>query len=102
MIYTTLNKIRDKRPCAEGWAKLLKSLDKKEADDEPLSLETILDSNGIEDALWATRTMPEHSKKWRPCQTPRRKPSYPLTAIWIRMLKVPAYERPSPFRTIRS
>ena len=65
MIYTTLNKIRDKRPCDKGWLKLLKSLDKKEADDEPLSLETILRSNGIEDALWATRTLPEHSKKWR-------------------------------------
>ena len=65
MIYTTLNKIRDKHPCDKGWVKLLKSLGKKEADDEPLSLETILHSNGIEDALWATRTLPEHSKKWR-------------------------------------
>ena len=65
MIYTTLNKIRDKRPCDKGWVKLLKSLGKKEADDEPLSIETILRSNGIADALWATRTLPEHSKKWR-------------------------------------
>ena len=65
MIYTTLNKIRDKHPCDKGWVKLLKSLGKKEADDEPLSLETILQSNGIADALWATRTLPEHSKKWR-------------------------------------
>ena len=65
MIYTTLNKIRDKHPCDKGWVKLLKSLGKKEADDEPLSLETILHSNGIADALWVTRTLPEHSKKWR-------------------------------------
>ena len=65
MIYTTLNKIRDKHPCDKGWVKLLKSLGKKEADDEPLSLETILQSNGIADALWVTRTLPEHSKKWR-------------------------------------
>ena len=65
MIYTTLNKIRDKHPCDKGWVKLLEALGKEEADDEPISLESILHSNGIEDALWATRTLPEHSKKWR-------------------------------------
>ena len=55
MIYTTLNKIRAQGPCADGWAKLLRHLDKTQADDEPLALTTILDSNGLDDALWCLR-----------------------------------------------
>jgi hypothetical protein len=53
--YTTLNKIREHSPCAEGWAKLLRHLGKTQADDEPLALVTILDSNGLDDALWCLR-----------------------------------------------
>ena len=53
--YTTLNKIRTHSPCAEGWTQLLKHLGKTKADDEPLALTTILDSNGIDDALWCLR-----------------------------------------------
>ena len=53
--YTTLNKIREHGPCADGWAKLLRHLDKTQADDEPLALTTILDSNGLDDALWCLR-----------------------------------------------
>ena len=52
MYYTTLNKIRSKSPCCEGWETLLKHLGKKKADDEPVSLKTIFESNGIEDAIW--------------------------------------------------
>ncbi|MCP4975733.1 MAG: hypothetical protein GY931_06185 [Maribacter sp.] len=52
---TTLNIIKSKKPCEPGWNKLLKSLGKTKADDEPLSLEFILKSNGIEDAVWALR-----------------------------------------------
>jgi hypothetical protein len=55
MIYTTLNKIREKGPCSSGWKKLLTHLEKKEADDEPLSFLTILESNGLDDALWCLR-----------------------------------------------
>ncbi len=51
-IYTTLNKIRAHRPCANGWTKLLRHLGKTQADDESLALVTILDSNGLDDALW--------------------------------------------------
>ena len=54
---TTLNKIKQHNPCTEGWAKLLSYLNKTEADDEPLELTTILESNGIEDALWALRAV---------------------------------------------
>ena len=62
---TTLNAIREHRPCADGWKKLLNHLGKTGADDEPLSLLTILDSNGLDDALWCLRAMPEHNKHWR-------------------------------------
>ena len=65
MICTTLNKIREHEPCANGWAKLLRHLGKTEANDEPLALATILESNGLDDALWALRTVPEHSATWR-------------------------------------
>ena len=54
----TLNKIRNQEPCTDGWEKLLKSLDKTKADDEPLSLLTILESTGLDDALWCLRVLP--------------------------------------------
>jgi hypothetical protein len=53
--YTTLNRIRKHGPCANGWAKLMRHLGKTQADDEPLPLVTILDSNGLDDALWCLR-----------------------------------------------
>ena len=53
--YTTLNKIREHSPCADGWSKLLRHLGKTQPDDEPLALVTILDSNGLDDALWCLR-----------------------------------------------
>jgi hypothetical protein len=54
-IYTTLNKIRAHSPCANGWTKLLRHLGKTQADDEPLALVAILDSNGLDAALWCLR-----------------------------------------------
>ena len=62
---TTLNKIRSKSPCADGWAKLLKHLGKPQADDEPLSLITILDSNGLDDALWCLQAVDGHDREIR-------------------------------------
>ena len=49
---TTLNAIRAARPCKDGWEKLMAHLGKTKADDEPLDLLTILNSNGLDDALW--------------------------------------------------
>lgn len=49
---TTLRRIRDASPCEDGWKKLLKHLGKTAADDEPLDLLTVLNSNGLDDALW--------------------------------------------------
>jgi len=65
MIYTTLNKIRAHGPCANGWAKLLRHLGKTQADDEPLALATILDSNGLDDALWCLRAVNGHEREMR-------------------------------------
>lgn len=62
---TTLNAIRDHHPCADGWKKLLANLGKTAADDYPLSLITILDSNGIDDALWCLRAVYDHDKEIR-------------------------------------
>jgi len=62
---TTLNKIRAHGPCAEGWEKLLKHLRKTKSDDEPLSLLTILDSNGLDDALWCFRAIDGRDKEIR-------------------------------------
>ena len=56
---TTLARIRAASPCEDGWRKLLAHLGKTAADDEPLPLLTVLDSNGLDDALWVlTYAMP--------------------------------------------
>lgn len=65
MITTTLDKIREHKPCKDGWEKLLTHLGKTKPDDDPLPLLTILDSNGLDDCLWAIRTVPEHAGLWR-------------------------------------
>jgi hypothetical protein len=62
---TTLNKIRSHSPCVSGWTKLLKNLGKTCADDEPLAITTILDSNGVDDALWCLRAVDGHQKEMR-------------------------------------
>ena len=49
---TSLNEIRSMSPCEDGWAKLLKHLGKTKADDDPLELRVILESNGLDDAVW--------------------------------------------------
>jgi len=62
---TTLNQIRDNSPCANGWIKLLAHLGKTKADDEPLSIATVLDSNGLDDALWCLRAVEGRDRESR-------------------------------------
>jgi hypothetical protein len=69
---TTLNKIKSYNPCNQsgppedgGWQKLLQFLGKTESDDEELSIATILESNGIEDAVWALRAVGGHDREIR-------------------------------------
>ena len=67
---TTLRRIRCAQPCADGWQKLLDHLGKTSADDEHLDLLTVLDSNGLDDALWVlSYAMPDdrlarHFQAW--------------------------------------
>jgi hypothetical protein len=62
---TTLNKIRKYSPCEEGWTKLLSNLGKTKADNSPLSIITILQSNGLDDALWCLRAVEGHDREIR-------------------------------------
>jgi len=62
---TTLNKIRAHSPCESGWKKLLSNLGKIKADDEPISITYILDSNGLDDALWCLRAVDGCQKEMR-------------------------------------
>jgi len=64
-VRTTLNKIRKHKPCTDGWEKLLTYLGKTKADDEEISVLTILDSNGLNDALWCLRAVEGHDKEIR-------------------------------------
>jgi hypothetical protein len=66
---TSLAEIRAAGPCEDGWTKLLAHLGKTRADDEPLDLLTILDSNGLDDALWCLRVpslerLSRHFQAW--------------------------------------
>ena len=65
MICTTLNKIRAAGPCTDGWKKLLRHLGKTCADDEPLPLSVILDSNGLDDCIWTLRCVEGHDREIR-------------------------------------
>ena len=62
---TTLNKIREHSPCADGWQKLLIYLGKTKADDEEISILTILDSNGLQDAIWCLRAVAGRDREIR-------------------------------------
>jgi hypothetical protein len=53
MIKITLNQIRKHEPCSSGWERLLKFQGKTKADDEEFPFSSLLDSNGLDDALWA-------------------------------------------------
>ena len=65
MITTTLKRIKKHRPRQNVWEKLLNGLGKKKADGEPLSFATILEINGIHDALWCCRVEPQYAKEWQ-------------------------------------
>ena len=62
---TTLNEIKKHNPCRLGYIKLLKFLEKTGADNEPLEFKTILESNGIRDAIWCLRAVSGHDKEIR-------------------------------------
>lgn len=59
MLTTTLARIREHGPCEDGWETLLRYLGKTRADDEPMPFSVIARSNGLDDALWCLRVLPE-------------------------------------------
>lgn len=52
---TTLNEIKSHNPCENGWVTLLKHLNKTKADGAKLKYSVILESNGIQYAIWALK-----------------------------------------------
>jgi leucyl aminopeptidase (aminopeptidase T) len=62
---TTLNRIKLHSPCEYGWEKLLNHLNKTQSDDELLELRTILESNGLDDTIWALRAVEGKDKEIR-------------------------------------
>jgi hypothetical protein len=64
-MFTTLRKIKSCGPCEEGWKKLLKHLGKTKCDDEPVPFRVIVESNGMDDALWCLRSTPEYARESR-------------------------------------
>lgn len=62
---TTLEKIFRCEPCDSGWSKLLDGLGKDYMDNEPLPIVSILDINGLHDAVWSLRSITDHDKEIR-------------------------------------
>jgi len=58
MLTTTFKLLRVHDACTDRYAVLRKSL-RGRGDDEPITMIEILDSNGLEDALWALRAVPD-------------------------------------------
>jgi len=71
MLYTTLNRIKKCGPCGtardddHGFRKLLNYLSKTKSDDEQLSFKTILESNGLDDAIWCLRAVDGYDREIR-------------------------------------
>ena len=70
---TTLRKIRAAGPCGTqledgqrvGYLKLRHHLGKGHGDNTPVDIATILDSNGLDDALWCLRAVDGHAREMR-------------------------------------
>lgn len=64
MLYTTFNKLKNAYACSTRYRHLAKALGgiTKYGADTPISLETILDINGLEDAVWALRACVGHGR----------------------------------------
>ena len=62
----TLAEIRKHSPCADGWKRLNKTLGADYGDDKPITIEQIIESNDINDALWCLRATPTKTYSlWR-------------------------------------
>lgn len=61
MLYTTFNLLREHGACESGYRKLAKALGgvNSYGRDTPIALAVVLDSNGLDDALWCLRATTE-------------------------------------------
>ena len=70
MMTTTFRQLRDKKACSDRYAHLVNALGGIEVygDETPITLLQILDSNGVEDALWAIRACNMTTKEQKEVQ----------------------------------
>jgi hypothetical protein len=61
MLHTTLQLCKEKSACPEGFKNLKKSLGKDHSKTDLIPLTHIIESNGLQDALWALRATVEDS-----------------------------------------
>jgi len=73
MLTTTFHLLRKHNACKDRYTVLRKALTR--GDDEPITLIEILDSNGLDDAIWALRAVPDE-------QTDERDRLARLFACW--------------------
>jgi hypothetical protein len=65
-IMITLNQIEAHEPCSDGLGKILAATDLHGGDyGKQFPLSAALETNGLDDTLWALRCLPEHSRLWR-------------------------------------
>ena len=65
-ITVSLTEIRTQSPCIDGWRKVLAAKGGKDADmDAQFPLADIIETNDLDDALWALRCRPEYNNLWR-------------------------------------
>jgi len=65
-ITISLAEIREQSPCAVGWRKVLAAKGGKDADMEArFPLADIIETNSLDDCLWAMRCRPEYNNLWR-------------------------------------
>ncbi len=65
-IMVTLQEIRDYHPCKDGWTKVLAANGGASADmNKQFEMASIIDSNGLDDYLWALQCKPEYQHVYR-------------------------------------
>ena len=64
MLWTTFNKLHEFNACTSGYQKLARSLGgvNKYGKDTPISLDKIIESNGLQDTIWSLRATTESSE----------------------------------------
>ena len=69
-LYTTLKLIKEHQPCTEGYRKLRRALGKGWGADRKIPLVRILETNGMDDAIWALRAVDhrQRAKRDRLCR----------------------------------